>query len=169
MANQKGYQDNSGEVGKFNPEASRKLLDEAGWTLQGTTRVKDGKPLEIRIVIPSGVPTARQESELIQNMLAQVGITLKINVVPSADFFDKNIRPGQFDLTALLVDWHAVPDQLAASRSTRSPRRTPRASCMCSRTYARSARTKSMPCSSGRPRRTRSRPRPSRSRTRSTR
>jgi peptide/nickel transport system substrate-binding protein len=48
-------------------------------------------------------------------MLAQVGITLKINVVPSADFFDKNIRPGQFDLT--LFSWIGTPFPISSSKS----------------------------------------------------
>jgi peptide/nickel transport system substrate-binding protein len=115
MANQSGYQDNSGEVGKFNPDAARKLLDDAGWTLSGSTRSKDGKPLELTIVIPSGVATSRQESELMQNMLAQVGVTLKISVVPTADFFDKYIRPGQFDLT--VFSWIGTPFPISSGRS----------------------------------------------------
>ena len=55
MANQKGYRSNSGEVGTFNPERARQLLDEAGWKLEGAVRRKDGKPLEINAVIPAAV------------------------------------------------------------------------------------------------------------------
>ena len=99
MGNQVGYQDNSGEVGTYNPDKAKQLLDEAGWKLEGNVRKKGGQPLEITCVIPAGVATSRQESELIQNLLGQVGVTLKISVVPINDFFDKYVRPGQFDFT----------------------------------------------------------------------
>ena len=41
--------------------------------------------------------SAAQEAELFQNMLAQIGVTMKISVVPINDFFDKYVTPGQFD------------------------------------------------------------------------
>ncbi|MGE3957066.1 MAG: ABC transporter family substrate-binding protein [Vicinamibacterales bacterium] len=115
MSNQEGYRDNSGEVGAYNPERARQLLDEAGWRLQGKVRYKDGKPLEIVIVIPAAVTTSKQESELMQNMLAQVGIRLIINTVPSQDFFEKYIRPGQFDLT--VFSWIGTSYPISSARS----------------------------------------------------
>ncbi len=33
MTNQRGYRDNSGEIGKYDPEKAARLLDEAGWVL----------------------------------------------------------------------------------------------------------------------------------------
>jgi peptide/nickel transport system substrate-binding protein len=99
MANQKGYQDNSGEVGKYDLTKAGALLDAAGWKLTGTQRSKAGKPLTLRIVIPSQVATSKQESELMQSMLGAVGIKLDIQTVPTGDFFDKYITPGDFDLT----------------------------------------------------------------------
>jgi peptide/nickel transport system substrate-binding protein len=115
MSNQAGYRDNSGEVGTFNPDRARQLLDEAGWTLEGSARRKDGRALEINMVIPSGVATSRQESELMQNMLAQIGVALRINVVPLPAFFDRYIRPGQFDFT--VFSWIGTPFPISSSRS----------------------------------------------------
>ena len=115
MANQAGYQDNSGEIGKYNPDHARQLLDEAGWKLDSKVRRKGGNPLEITCVIPAGVATARQESELIQNMLAQIGATLKINTVPIGDFFSKYVTPGQFDFT--VFSWIGTPYPISASKS----------------------------------------------------
>jgi len=40
MVNQAGYQDNSGDVGKYDPDRARQLLDEAGWKLEGGGRKK---------------------------------------------------------------------------------------------------------------------------------
>lgn len=115
MRNQTGYQDNSGDVGKYNPTRAAQLLDEAGWKLDGKVRKKGGRPLEINCVIPAAVATSRQETELVQNMLGQVGAMLKINTVPSPDFFEKYIRPGQFDFT--VFSWLGTPYPISSSRS----------------------------------------------------
>ena len=114
MANQLGYRDNAGIVA-YNPERAKQLLDEAGWTMDGNIRKKGGKPLEITIVIPSGVATSRQESELMQNMLAQIGVRLIISTVPSPDFFEKYIRPGQFEFT--VFSWMGTAYPMSSARS----------------------------------------------------
>jgi len=82
-----GYQDNSARSA-VQPEKSKQLLDEAGWKLEGACE-EGRRALEIHCVIPTGVATSRQESELIQNMLAQLGVTMTITAVPLDDFFDK--------------------------------------------------------------------------------
>jgi peptide/nickel transport system substrate-binding protein len=115
MRNQEGYQDNSGDTGTYDPAKAGQLLDEAGWTLDNGTRSKDGQPLEINGVIPSAVQASRQEMELIQNMLAQIGVKLSINTVPTNDFFDKYIQPGQFDYTVFA--WMGTPYPISSSRS----------------------------------------------------
>jgi glutathione transport system substrate-binding protein len=115
MSNQKGYQDNSGAVGQYNPDKAKQILEQSGWKLDGNVRRKNGQPLEIRCVIPSAVAVSKQESELVQNMLAQVGVTMKIDTVPSPDFFSKYIRPGQFDLT--FFSWIGTPYPISAVRS----------------------------------------------------
>lgn len=136
MANQAGYQDNSGDVGRYDPDASRRLLDEAGWRLDGAVRRKDGKPLEIAMVIPAAVAVSRQESELIQNMLGQVGVTMRINVVPSSDYFDRYVRVGQFDFT--VFSWIGTPFPISSSRSIYArPRRNSDGTLDIQQNYAR--------------------------------
>ena len=115
MSNQNGYQDNSGDVGKFDPAKAKQLLDAAGWKVQGNQRVKDGKPLSINFVIPTGVATSKSEAELIQNMLQQVNVTVKINSVPVDDFFDKYITPGQYDFT--VFSWIGTQFPISSSKS----------------------------------------------------
>jgi peptide/nickel transport system substrate-binding protein len=115
MANQDGYQDNSGDVGKYNPDRARRLLDEAGWKLDGSGRKKAGTPLEITCVIPTGVATSKQESELIQNMLGQIGVKMNISAIPVNDFFAKYVTPGQFDLT--VFSWIGTPYPISSAKS----------------------------------------------------
>jgi peptide/nickel transport system substrate-binding protein len=115
MTNQDGYKDNSGDVGKYNPEKAKSMLDEAGWKVEGNVRKKDGKALEINFVIPTGVATSKQESELIQNMLAQIGVTVKLNAIPVDDLFDKYVTPGQFDFT--VFSWIGTAYPISSAKS----------------------------------------------------
>jgi peptide/nickel transport system substrate-binding protein len=114
MENQNGYQDNSSVVA-YNPEKAKQMLDAAGWTVQGNKRVKNGQTLTINLVIPGGVSVSRSESELIQNMLAQVNVGVSINTVPTDNFFDKYITPGQYDMT--VYSWLGTPFPISSSQS----------------------------------------------------
>lgn len=115
MGNQNGYKDNTGDVGKFDPDRAKQLLDQAGWRQNGAFRSKNGKELDLRFVIPANVAASRQESELIQGMLKDIGINVKIDTVPLDDFFDRYITPGNFDLTVFA--WLGTPFPVSSSKS----------------------------------------------------
>jgi peptide/nickel transport system substrate-binding protein len=97
---QAGYQNNAGDVGKYNPTAANKALDDAGW-VKGSDgiRAKGGTQLKVRFTIPAGVASSKNEAELMQSMMQAIGVKLVITTVPSNDFFDKYIIPGNFDIT----------------------------------------------------------------------
>ncbi|MFI6443231.1 ABC transporter family substrate-binding protein [Kitasatospora sp. NPDC050543] len=99
VANQNGYKDNSNGLSKFDPEAAKKKLDDAGWKLDGDVRKKDGKAMELKLVIPAGVPVAQNESSMITEMLKNVGIKVNTFTAPSNEFFDKYIYKFDFDMT----------------------------------------------------------------------
>jgi peptide/nickel transport system substrate-binding protein len=109
------YKDNSGIYGKYNLQRADALLDSAGWVKSGTKRVKNGVELKPRITIPAGVPTSAQEAQLMQAMLAPLGIQLEINVVPSADFFGKYIIPGNYEMT--VFTWLGTSLPISSSKS----------------------------------------------------
>jgi peptide/nickel transport system substrate-binding protein len=112
---QKGYQSNSGAVGQYNPDKAKQMLDQAGWKQSGAFRQKGGKTLDLRFVIPTGVPASKQEGELTQAMLKDVGIKLDINAVPSDDFFDKYVSTGNFDITPFA--WLGTPFPISSAQS----------------------------------------------------
>nr|WP_240948047.1 ABC transporter family substrate-binding protein [Planosporangium mesophilum] len=115
MTNHSAYKDNAGELGKYNLEKAKSMLDEAGWKVDGAVRKKDGASLEINFVIPANVQASKQESELIQAMLKEVGVTVNIKAVPSAEFFDKYITPGDYDMTVFSWIGTAFPVSSAES------------------------------------------------------
>lgn len=112
---QKGYQSNAGPIGQFNPTKAKQLLDQAGWKQSGAYRQKGGKTLDLRFVIPTGVAASKQEGELTQAMLKDVGIKVDINAVPSDDFFDKYVTPGNFDITPFA--WLGTPFPISSAQS----------------------------------------------------
>jgi peptide/nickel transport system substrate-binding protein len=115
MANQKGYKENAGPLASRNVEEAKRLLDEAGWKVEGDLRKKDGKPLTIRFVIPSQVASSLQESNLVMAMLKDVQAKVDIVTVPSPEFFDKNITPGNYDFTVFSWLGTALPISSAKS------------------------------------------------------
>ncbi|HET9772193.1 MAG TPA: ABC transporter family substrate-binding protein [Acidimicrobiia bacterium] len=103
MTNQKGYVDNGKEILPFDKAAAEKLLDDAGWVRAGDVRMKDGKPLSLRLPLPPGSTVGKQVSELVRAMAAEVGIKIDIQSIPGADFFKEYVNKGNFDV--VLFGW----------------------------------------------------------------
>ncbi|HLF40398.1 MAG TPA: ABC transporter family substrate-binding protein [Acidimicrobiia bacterium] len=116
MTNQKGYRDNSGPL-SYDVEAARGLLDGAGWALPtgGKVRVKDGRELDLRLVLPTQSTIGKQIAELIRTMVAEVGIDVRLELVPGDDFFEKYVTPGNFDL--VLFSWGGTVFPVSSSKS----------------------------------------------------
>ncbi|WP_328319541.1 ABC transporter family substrate-binding protein [Streptomyces sp. NBC_00388] len=103
MPNQQGYQDNSSEFDKFDPEKAMKLLDEAGWKSagEGKPRTKDGKKLTLDYVLSAGGnSSSTDQAELVQQMYGAVGVRVEIKKVPANDYFTKFVNTGNFDLAS---------------------------------------------------------------------
>jgi peptide/nickel transport system substrate-binding protein len=133
---QAGYQDNTGEYGKFDPDKSKEMLDAAGWKLSGAYRKKGGKTLKLRFVIPTGIAVSRQEGELTQAMLKDVGIQLQIKAVPSDDFFDKYVNIGNFDITPF--SWIGTPFPISSNKSIYiNPKKDKKGELVIQQNYAR--------------------------------
>ncbi|MDQ1551533.1 MAG: glutathione transport system substrate-binding protein [Actinomycetota bacterium] len=112
---QAGYTNEAGDVGKYDATAANKALDDAGWAKGADgVRAKAGKQLKVRFTIPAGVASSKNEGELVQAMMSAIGVKLVITTVPSNDFFDKYIIPGNFDITPF--SWIGTPFPAGGSR-----------------------------------------------------
>ena len=111
LTNQKGYQDNSGDLGKPDPARAKSLLDQAGWTSDdgGKTRKKNGKVLELRFTISSSNDTSKQLAEIVQSQLADIGVKIDITPVPGKDFYTKYVETGDFDIAPVTMGGNAYP------------------------------------------------------------
>lgn len=109
------YRNNSGIYGVYNLQRADALLDQAGWVRSGAQRLKNGVALKPKITIPAGVPTSAQEAQLVQAMLAPIGVQIEIEVVPSATFFSEYIIPGNFEMT--IFTWLGTSLPISSSKS----------------------------------------------------
>lgn len=86
----------------YDPERANQLLDEAGWTErnQDGIRVKDGRPLQVRVMTTTGDRLRALAEQVAQEQLRVVGIDLTINNVPANVMFavDGPLKVGDFDI-----------------------------------------------------------------------
>ena len=135
MTNQKGYQDNSTAL-PFDIAAAGKLLDDAGWKLSGDTRMKDGKPLSLRLPLPPSSSIGKQIAELLRAMAQKVGIKIDIQSVPGDQFFPQYVSTGNFDI--VLFGWAGTPFPVTSAKSIYvTPKKLPDGTQDVQQNYAR--------------------------------
>ncbi|MDQ4099340.1 MAG: peptide ABC transporter substrate-binding protein [Chloroflexota bacterium] len=72
---------------EFNLERAAQLLDEAGWTMQGDVRVKDGR--EFQLSYATSINQVRQKTQaVIQQAMQQIGIRLQLQQIDANVYFD---------------------------------------------------------------------------------
>ncbi|HLZ28739.1 MAG TPA: ABC transporter substrate-binding protein [Chloroflexota bacterium] len=99
----------------YDPAASGKLLDEAGWAINPATgvRERDGNPLKLRIHYgPPGNKQREQIATIVQQQLKNVGIELEIIPEDFNAFLDRTGKTHDFDLT--VAGWGAGIDPHAS-------------------------------------------------------
>lgn len=111
----------------FDPDAARKVLDDAGWTQNGDVRAKDGVELKLNLVA-SVNPVRQQTQAVMKANLEDIGFSIDIPQVDSTIFFDttagndQNLEHFYFDMgiwssgsdtkipVTWMSRWYAGPD-----------------------------------------------------------
>lgn len=71
-------------------DKANQMLEDAGWTLKGDVREKDGEQLKFSLIVPDGMyPKDVILSETIQNQLKKVGVQVSINKVEKSTYWDQ--------------------------------------------------------------------------------
>ena len=110
MPNQTGYAENCADLCRYDPEAAKKLLTSAGWTLgKDGYFTKDGATLELSTTVQSGRSNSANEAQIAQSTLKEAGIKLTIRTVPVDDFFTKYVTVGNFQLATWTWNGVAMP------------------------------------------------------------
>ncbi|MFF1795940.1 ABC transporter family substrate-binding protein [Kitasatospora sp. NPDC058263] len=100
VANQNAYRDNSLGLSRFDPADAVRKLETAGWKLDGDVRKKDGRELNLRMVIPAGVTQAQNEAAVTTRMLKDVGVKVTTVTAAANEYFDKYVNRHDFDIAA---------------------------------------------------------------------
>jgi peptide/nickel transport system substrate-binding protein len=93
----------------FDPAAASALLDGAGWRDSNGDGVRDrqGKPLKIALLVPSGHQTAAEQGQIFQSALKKIGVTLDVQPVDGAAMFGK-VMGG--DYQSAFMAWTNDPE-----------------------------------------------------------
>jgi len=84
------YDPSQGKI-DFDPEAAKKLLEEAGWKAGADgMREKDGVKASFTILTTSGNTLRQKSTQIIQSNLKDVGIDVQLNYQPSSVTFSKD-------------------------------------------------------------------------------
>ncbi len=99
MPGQDGYEDSfGGELAEPDPEAAKKVLEDAGYKMNGKVYEKDGKKLELSIIIPAETKSNEDRAKQVMTDLNNVGFKVSLKTVPSDKYFTDYILKGSFDL-----------------------------------------------------------------------
>ncbi|MCL6271329.1 ABC transporter substrate-binding protein [Sansalvadorimonas sp. 2012CJ34-2] len=93
------YSGNRNPLPQRDIQAARTKLEQAGWTRSGNSWIKDGKALELELMVSEeALPGSRRLAEMIQGQLSETGIKVRVSSVDNATIHDR--RPVfQYDLT----------------------------------------------------------------------
>lgn len=112
---------------QFNLDEAKKILDEAGWVMDGDVRKKDGVELAITYVTSIN-PVRQKEQAILKQALDELGFRTELRQVDAAVFFDgsagndQNINHFYNDLqmytnnattpipVAYMIGWYAGPE-----------------------------------------------------------
>ena len=107
-----GWAKASVPVSAYDPEKAAALLDEAGWTdedgdgireCHGCAYAEEGKVLKLKLQTTSGNALREQTEQVIIEMMAEIGIDMYIENVPSSELFGSYSagafrKHGQYDI-----------------------------------------------------------------------
>ncbi|MFX3645766.1 MAG: oligopeptide ABC transporter substrate-binding protein [Paenibacillus sp.] len=92
------FHDSNNPGVKYDPEAAKALLDEAGYKLDGEFRTNpDGTPLEINFVSMTGGDTAEPLARYYVQSWAAIGLKVNLEMVEFNNFYDRVGNTGKDD------------------------------------------------------------------------
>jgi peptide/nickel transport system substrate-binding protein len=105
-----GYDPKTEEIYSYDPAKAASMLDEAGWTLNGEIREKDGKKLAFYWPIQDR-PNDKAQATFIQGAFRAVGADVTVEPMEHGAFEEKTRTAGDYDLAFMWFSY-ADPDTL---------------------------------------------------------
>ncbi|MDN5851915.1 MAG: ABC transporter substrate-binding protein [Actinomycetia bacterium] len=102
----------SGTEPTHDPETAAATLEEAGWKLDGDVRMKNGEPLEMRILYNSDFGTGTQaEAEYVAAAWEELGVSTEIKAAAGPAYSEALFTTGDWDWATVPVGV-SLPSQL---------------------------------------------------------
>lgn len=92
-----GYDPATANTYSYDPKKAGALLDEAGWTLSGNVRKKNGQDLALGLYYRSDNADASAMATFLQGMYAPIGVKVDLNGLAQSGYFNA-VRAGQHNL-----------------------------------------------------------------------
>ena len=108
---------------KYNQAEATRLLDKAGWKIDGSTRKKDGVPLTLTLVTTKN-PDFEKALEVLTKQWQELGITVTTSIVDpndvSQNVAQEILRPRRFDVLLYQLTIGGDPDVYAYWHSSQA-------------------------------------------------
>ncbi len=95
----------------FDTDQSRQMLRDLGWSLQGDTLTKDGKPFRFELLTVAGSPERAEIAEKLRKNWAQLGIEVTVTHVAQSALVNRRLPEHRFDAVLLGLDFETNWDQ----------------------------------------------------------
>ena len=105
---------------------ARALLDSLGWKLVGrpdSVREKNGKPLELTLLVPTTSVTRKRTSVILQDQFKHIGVGLKLETLEGSAMNERVFSTRRWD--AVIMTWHPDPGSSAVAQNWSSPTAIP--------------------------------------------
>ena len=107
----------------YDVAAANRILDEAGWVMDGTVRKKDGQPLALNVVTTKN-PDFEKTLEVLAEQWRALGITITTSIVdptdPAQNVVQNILQPRQYDVLLYQLSIGGDPDVYAYWHSSQA-------------------------------------------------
>ena len=115
MNTQAGYQDNTGDLGTYDAGKAKQMLTDDGFSAVRGLHGEGWEDPRDQLHDSCWHPVQQERGRAVPVDDEAIGVKVDIKTVPSNDFFDKYIIPGNFDVSPF--SWLGTPFPISSSLS----------------------------------------------------
>jgi len=94
----------------YDPAKAKQLLDQAGWTMSGRFRAKDGQPLKLTMNATQGDALREAYLKMFKENMAAIGVDVTVELLPASQWYAQGGKLTQRQFQLGIFPWVAAPD-----------------------------------------------------------